>query len=154
MIEEPGVVVAVDVDGVWVATQRKSTCGSCSARMACGQGILNSLSADKKTHTIKVATELSLAEGDQVTLAISQHSLVSSALLVYMLPLLLMFVAAFAAHYLNATEPWIIFAAVLGFIGGVLAVRFYSDRYLDDSNLQPVICRVQKPSNLLLKCEI
>ncbi|HZJ95663.1 MAG TPA: SoxR reducing system RseC family protein [Thiopseudomonas sp.] len=153
MIEEPGVVVAVDVDGVWVATQRKSTCGSCSARMACGQGLLNSLSTDKKPHSIKVATDLPLVEGDQVTLVISQQSLISSALLVYMLPLLSMFVAAFAADYLNATEPWIIFAAVLGFSSGALGVRFYSDRYLDGSNLQPVICKVQKPSNLLLKCE-
>ncbi len=51
MIEEPGIVVAVDADGVWVATQRKTTCGSCSAKAACGQGLLNSLSADKKNHT-------------------------------------------------------------------------------------------------------
>lgn len=153
MIEEPGVVVAVDVDGVWVATQRKSTCGSCSARMACGQGLLNSLSADSKPHTIKVATDLALTEGDQVTLGISQQSLVSSALLVYMLPLLSMFVAIFVADYWNAVEPWIVVAAVMGFVVGALGVRFYSDRYLDNSNLQPLICKVQQPSNLLLKCE-
>lgn len=153
MIEEPGVVVAVDVDGVWVATQRKSTCGSCAARMACGQGLLNSLSAGNKAHTIKVATDLTLAEGDQVTLGISQQSLLSSALLVYMLPLLVMFVAAFATDYLNAAEPWIIFAALLGFAAGALGVRVGTERYLDASNLQPVICKVQQPASLLLKCE-
>lgn len=145
MIEESGVVTAIDADGVWVATQRKSTCGSCSARLACGQGLLNSMSADTKPHTIKVHSDLPLAEGDPVTLAISQQSLIRSALLVYLLPLLFMFAAAFSADYVNATEPWIIFAALLGFIGGVLAVRLYSERYIDKNALQPELSRVEEP---------
>ncbi len=137
MIEEPGIVVAVDADGVWVATQRKTTCGSCSAKAACGQGLLNSLSADKKPHTLKVRSDLQLREGDQVVLAISQQALVRSAFLVYMLPLFMMFVAALAVDALSASEPWIIFAAALGFLGGALWVRLYSDRYLDPAAMQP-----------------
>ncbi len=143
MIEEPGVVVAVDTDGVWVATQRKTTCGSCAAKAACGQGLLNSLSADKKPHTVKVQSDLQLREGDQVVLAISQQSLVRSALLVYMLPLLLMFAAALAVDALNASEPWIIFAAALGFLAGAGCIRWYSDRYLDAAAMQPVVVRAQ-----------
>jgi sigma-E factor negative regulatory protein RseC len=143
MIEEPGIVVAVDADGIWVATQRKTTCGSCSAKAACGQGLLNSLSADKKPHTVKVRSDLQLREGDQVILAISQQSLVRSAFLVYMLPLFLMFAAALAVDALSASEPWIIFAAVLGFVTGAVCVRLYSDRYLDDAAMQPVVVKAQ-----------
>jgi len=143
MIEEPGIVVAVGADGIWVATQRKTTCGSCSAKAACGQGLLNSLSADKKPHTVKVRSDLQLREGDQVILAISQQSLVRSAFLVYMLPLFLMFAAALAVDALSASEPWIIFAAVLGFVTGAVCVRLYSDRYLDDAAMQPVVVKAQ-----------
>lgn len=143
MIEEPGIVVAVGPDGVWVATQRKTTCGSCSAKAACGQGLLNSLSADKKPYTVKVHSDLQLREGDQVVLAISQQSLVRSAFLVYMLPLFLMFVAALAVDALNASEPWIIFAAALGFLAGAVSIRLYSDRYLDDAAMQPVVIKAQ-----------
>lgn len=143
MIEEPGVVLAVDTDGVWVATQRKTTCGSCSAKAACGQGIINSLSADKKPHTIKVRSDLHLLEGDQVTLGISEDSLVRGALLVYMLPLFSMFIAALAVNTLAVAEPWVILAAALGFLGGATWVRLYSARYMDETTMQPVVLRAQ-----------
>ena len=143
MIEEPGVVVAVDVDGVWIATQRKSTCGSCSAKLACGQGLLNTMSGHKKPHTIKVSTDLQLCEGEQVTLTVSQQSLVRSAFLVYMLPLLFMFMAAFAAHAFSVAEPWIILAAVLGFASGAVTVRLYSDRFMSEEAVQPVVRKAQ-----------
>lgn len=143
MIEEPGIVLAVDTDGVWVATQRKTTCGSCSAKAACGQGILNSLSADKQPHTIKVRSDLQLREGDQVTLGISENALVRSAFLVYMLPLFAMLASAIAVSALEASEHWVILAGVLGFVGGVTIVRFLSARYLNETAMQPVVLRAQ-----------
>lgn len=143
MIEEPGIVLAVDTDGVWVATQRKTTCGSCSAKAACGQGILNSLSADKQPHTIKVRSDLQLREGDQVTLGVSENALVRSAFLVYMLPLLAMLASAIAVSTLKVSEPWVILAGVLGFVGGAASVRFLSARYLDETTMQPVVLRAQ-----------
>lgn len=143
MIEEPGIVLAVDTDGVWVATQRKTTCGSCSVKAACGQGILNSLSADKQPHTIKVRSDLQLREGDQVTLGVSENALVRSAFLVYMLPLLAMLASAIAVSTLEVSEPWVILAGVLGFVGGVTIVRFLSARYLNETTMQPVVLRAQ-----------
>lgn len=142
MIEGAGVVVTVEPDAVWVATQRKTTCGSCSARMTCGQGLMTSLASDKKPHLIKISTNLLLREGDQVTLGMPEELLVRSAFLVYMLPLLAMFISALGVNALNASEPWIIFAAVLGFLAGALWVRYYSDRYIDAAAIQPVVlCR-------------
>lgn len=142
MIEEAGVVVTVESDAVWVATQRKTTCGSCSARMTCGQGLMTSLASDKKPHLIKISTDLLLREGDQVTLGMPEELLVRSAFLVYMLPLLAMFISALGVNALNASEPWIIFAAVLGFLAGALWVRYCSDRYIDAETIQPVVlCR-------------
>ena len=143
MIEEPGIVMTVVQDGVWVATQRKTTCGSCSARMTCGQGLLTSISSDKKPHLIKVSTDLVLREGDQVTLGMPEALLVRSAFLVYMVPLLGMFISALAVNALNASEAWIIFAAALGFVGGALWVRQYSERYLDSAAIQPVVVCTQ-----------
>lgn len=142
MIEEPGIVMRVDADSVWVATQRKTTCGSCTARATCGQGILTVLSADKKPQMIKVHSDLSLSKGDQVTLGIAEETLVRSAFLVYMLPLFFMFAAALSTHALNIPEPWIIFSAVLGFLAGILWVRHYSEHYTDAAAMQPVVLKV------------
>lgn len=143
MIEEPGIVVAVEGGAVWVATQRKTTCGSCAAKAACGQGLLNSLAADKKPHTIKIQSDAQWHEGDQVTLSIGEDSLLRGAFLVYMLPLFFMFAAALGVDALNASEPWIIFAAALGFLGGALWVRLYSHRYLNDVATQPLLVKSQ-----------
>src|SRR5690606_41735944 len=65
-----------------------------------------------------------------------EELLVRSAFLVYMLPLLAMFISALGVNALNASEPWIIFAAVLGFLAGALWVRYYSDRYIDAAAIQ------------------
>lgn len=143
MIEESGIVIAIEQDGVWVATQRKTTCGSCSARMTCGQGLLTSMASGKKPHLIKIQTHHALREGDQVTLGLSEDLLVRSAFLVYMLPLLVMFISALTVNALNASEPWIIFAAALGFFAGALWVRRYSDRYIDSAEVQPVLLCAQ-----------
>ena len=143
MIEEPGVVVTIEADGVWVATQRKTTCGSCSAKAACGQGLLNSLSADKQPQMVKVRTDLRLREGDQVILGVSEQSVVRSAFLVYMLPLAFMFIAALTVDTLSASEPWIIVAGALGFFGGATWVRLFSSRYIDAAAMQPIIVRAQ-----------
>lgn len=139
MIEEPGLVVRVEQDAVWVATQRKSTCGSCSARLACGQGLLANLAEDKKPHLIKVQGDLMLSEGDSVTLAMPEELLVRSAFLVYLMPLLSMFGAAFAVSAMQVSEVWVIFAAGLGFLAGAYGVGYYSRRYLDPAQMQPVI---------------
>ncbi|MDY0249205.1 MAG: SoxR reducing system RseC family protein [Pseudomonas sp.] len=143
MIEEAGIVMAIEADGVWVATQRKTTCGSCSARMTCGHGLLTSLASDKKPHLIKVHTDFALCEGDPVMLGISESLLVRSAFLVYMLPLLVMFIGALTAQALDVSEPWIILTAALGFFAGALWVRRYSDRYIDSAAIQPVLACAQ-----------
>lgn len=151
MIEEPGIVMNVDADAVWVATQRKTTCGSCAARVTCGQGILTALSADKKPQMIKVRSNLPLHKGDQVTLGIAEETLVRSAFLVYMLPLFFMFAAALSAQALSMSEPWIIFSAVVGFLAGTLWVRHYSERYTDAAAMQPVVLKAQPALNPTLK---
>lgn len=143
MIEEAGIVMTVERDGVWVATQRKTTCGSCSARMTCGQGLLTRLTPDNRPHLIKVQSDLTVREGDQVTLGMPEALLVRSAFLVYMVPLLAMFSSALAANALNTSEPWIIFSAVLGFLAGALWVRHYSERYLDSAAMQPIVVCAQ-----------
>lgn len=40
VLYETGRVVAVDGDGLWLETLKKSTCGQCSARAGCGQQLL------------------------------------------------------------------------------------------------------------------
>src|SRR5690606_27633636 len=103
MIEEAGVVVTVEPDAVWVATQRKTTCGSCSARMTCGQGLMTSLASDRKLDVIKLCKDLVVLESGQVTLGMPDELLMRSAFLVYMLLLLAISKSALGVNALKAS---------------------------------------------------
>ena len=82
MLSETGRVVAVEADGLWVETIRRSSCGSCSARRGCGHGLLNRL-GDGRNNLVRVlpgglATE-DFAVDDEVLIALPE-SVISPAL--------------------------------------------------------------------------
>ena len=54
-----------------------------------------------------------------------------------------MFAAALTVNTLSVAEPWVIFSAALGFLGGAVWVRLYSARYLDKAAMQPVVIKAQ-----------
>ncbi|WP_375057025.1 SoxR reducing system RseC family protein [Zobellella sp. DQSA1] len=89
MIEEVATVVAVGEGGVEVACFGKSACGQCRQSSHCGTGLV-AKALPGREHRFFIATELRLKVGEQVRIGIPEHSLVTSALLVYLLPLLLL----------------------------------------------------------------
>lgn len=97
MITERGRVIAVTGDQAWVQTLRLSACQSCSARAACGQRALASVSGGR-ANQVRVANTLGASVGDEVSLAIAESALLRASLLVYALPLLLMVVGAIGGH--------------------------------------------------------
>jgi sigma-E factor negative regulatory protein RseC len=141
MIEEPGQVVSLELGAVWVATQRKSTCSSCSANAGCGQGLLDKLAISSQRATVRALTDLNLAVGDNVVIGLREDALVRSSLLAYGLPLLGLFAGALAAEYLAVGEPLTIVAGFTGFFVAGLFVRRHSQQRLADPALHPVIVR-------------
>ncbi len=141
MIEEQGRVIAVEPGAVWVETLRKSTCSACSAKAACGQGLLNQLGAGARRGYVRALSELSLQVGDAVVIGVREDLLVRGSVLVYLLPLLGLFLAAGAAQWLALGEPVVILAAFAGLLVAWYAVRRYSLRTADDPAAQPVVLR-------------
>lgn len=123
-MEEQGVVVAVADGWATVRVQRQSTCGSCSARSGCGNGVLSEV-LGRRALELRVPHQESLQPGDRVTLGIRDRSLVSGALVMYLLPLAgLIGVAALLSSLLpGVTEGWLILGGLAGFGLGLLAVR-------------------------------
>ncbi len=99
MITERGRVIAVRDGQAWVQTIRQGACQSCSARAACGQRALASVSGGRANQVL-VANTLDAQVGDEVSVAIAEQALLQASLLVYALPLLLMVVGAIAGHQL------------------------------------------------------
>lgn len=125
MIEEVATVSAVYAGGVEVVCFSKSACGQCKQNSQCGTGLV-SKALPGRDHRFRIATDLPLAVDQQVRIGIPEHSLINSALLVYLLPLLLLLGGALLASAgLGMGDGGTLAGAALGgFIGFMLASRW------------------------------
>ncbi|TDG12005.1 transcriptional regulator [Seongchinamella unica] len=147
MLTETGRVVAVDADGVWVETIRRSTCGSCAAQKGCGHGLMNRLSDGHRSLIRALSGELDAVDcqvDDEVRISIPEEVILRGSLVVYMLPLLVMLAGAAAGSslYPAAGDIAAALGAVLGFVAGFALVRLHAFRHRDDKNLQPTLVEV------------
>ena len=145
MIEEQARVVALEAGAVWVETLRQSTCGGCSANAGCGQGLMDKIGVRASHGHVRALCDLQLQVGDQVVIGIAEDWLLRSALLVYLLPLLLFFLCAGVVQSLGAAEPWVIAAGGLGLLAGWLALRALNSRLAHDRRAHPVVLRAYLP---------
>jgi sigma-E factor negative regulatory protein RseC len=141
MIEEQGRVVALEPGAVWVETLRKSTCSSCSANAACGQGLMDRLGVGRQRGYVRALSQMQLAVGDTVIIGVREDLLVRSSLLIYLLPLLGLFAAALLANGLGLSEPLVILFGLLGLSTTWLMVRWRAARVAENPFLQPVVLR-------------
>ena len=142
MIEEQGRVVTSEPNGlVWVETERKTTCSSCSARQGCGQHLSSKYRPSAVTSMISALSSEPLFEGDRVLIGIPEHSLMRASAIIYMLPLMLLMAALWLSGVVGLgdgmTSLLCLLALVLGFI---------SARKLGDSSRE--LCQVKVVSIL------
>lgn len=143
MIEEQASVVSVQGDQIWVQTQRKSVCGTCSARKGCGTASLEQLFGHRRTQ-MRVSSSLPVKAGDEVILGIEESTLLRGSLLLYGLPLLLLLAGAIVISYAlpEAGEIGVISGAVAGLVLGLYLVAGYSRKLRLNPKYHPTILRV------------
>ncbi|RTE65829.1 transcriptional regulator [Amphritea opalescens] len=142
MLEENGRVVRVGSGSIWIEMIKQSACSSCSAQKGCGQSLLAKI-GDGKRLEIQVDNphQIDVAVNDQVTLGVGERSFLTASLLVYMLPLMIMFVVAVGVELAGFSEPKVILSAILGLAGGFLLTRFISGVISQNCSYRPVLLR-------------
>lgn len=128
MIEKKACVIAKDKAHVWVEVERSSSCQRCAIRQGCGTGaVANYLSY--KPARVKAINLTGAEVGDEVMVGIPENVLVRSSFMLYIMPLLVMFLSAglgeTLAPYLSSGE-----GVVTGLGLGGLAAGFISSRYV------------------------
>ena len=151
MLVESGRVVAVEQDGVWVETLRKTTCGACAARKGCGHGLLNEVSAGSKGLVrVLVGNDLQASHchvDDQVEFTLPEEVILRGSLVVYIMPLLLMLGGATLASRVPGLSALLsedlqsLLGAVAGFVLGVGLVRLHARYHRHNAALQPRLLR-------------
>lgn len=148
MIEEQGVIVALEGPSAWVETRRKSVCGTCSANKGCGTGVAARY-FDGRVARVRALNPAAAAIGDTVTVGLHEGALVAVSALMYLLPLALLLVGALVAEFLArrievSGEPLAIAGGMTGLLIGFALARRASGRLEQDARFQPIIVRVHK----------
>ncbi|WP_130831062.1 SoxR-reducing system protein RseC [[Erwinia] mediterraneensis] len=148
MMKEWATVVAWQDGIATLHSEAKTSCNSCSARKGCGSHMLNKL-GPKNAHVMQIASAQPLQPGQRVEVGIKESSLLGSALLVYMTPLLGLFVVAGLFQMLFHTDLAAASGALLGGVGGFILAKGLSTLLGDREAFQPVILNVALPPDAL-----
>ncbi len=146
MLEETARVVRVDDGGVWVETQRSSTCGSCSASKGCGTAAISRALGNRR-NIVRVLAGMPLRAGDQVVIGIREQALVKGSLAVYAVPIALLLLGAalgeLGAQRLlwQSAEAGSMVLGLSGFAVGLVWLRKFTRRIRSDADFQPVVLR-------------
>ena len=117
-------VIALENETMTLKANRSGGCHSCSASSGCGTGIL----ANYFNHytVFNKPVKSGVVVGDFVTLEISSSELFSRAFILYIFPILALFVGSYVGMSLfPATELWQISFGIFGFIGALLLTKYF-----------------------------
>ncbi|WP_165461668.1 SoxR-reducing system protein RseC [Atlantibacter sp.] len=148
MMKEWATVVSWQNGEAIVNCDVKSSCSSCASRSGCGSRILNKL-GPQTSHSIIVPCEQPLIPGQKVELGIAEGSVLGSALLVYMSPLVGLFLVAGLFQWLFSTDIAAMVGALLGGTGGFLLAKGLSPALSQRERWQPVVLSIGLPPDAL-----
>ena len=141
MLEEHGIVIALDGPYAWVEPRRRSACGHCSTD-SCGTGVLAKVFGQKPTR-IRVWNSHAAQVGDAVRLGLDEGALLRTSLRVYLVPLLGMFGGALLYESLVPGGDGAL-AGLAGFFAGLAWVRFSSAGLREDPRYQAVMLGAER----------
>ena len=130
-VTEPGIVVGVETNAVWVEADRSAACGRCAARAGCGQGALSALLQQGKGRVKALSSDTLQASscrvGDEVMIEIPDSTLLGGTLWLYGSPL--MMGTGFSLWAASWGDLWAASAFCLGLLSGFAILRQLSYRF-------------------------
>jgi len=146
MLKETAQIVEtfVESDGsqwAFVEIHRRGMCGSCQAEGSCSTNLLADFFAHRAQHRLKLLNTLNANQGDYITVGLSETIFLKSAFLVYLFPILLLFVFGFIAQIFFAplNDLWVGIASLSGFVIGFLIAYLMSQKTNRNPNYQPIM---------------
>ncbi|CNE73782.1 SoxR-reducing system protein RseC [Yersinia kristensenii] len=121
-----------------------SGCGSCNARSGCGSHLLNELGPESE-HQLKIAISQPLEPGQKVEVGISEGSLLRSAALVYLTPLVGLIMGGTLFQALFVIDAFTALGAILGAGLGFLLARTVAIKIEGKNDYQPTVLQIGLP---------
>lgn len=140
MSGERGTVEKVEAEWAWVKTKRSSACSSCASRSHC-------LTQGGDQMLVKAQNTARAKKGDEVELYLSTRTKLKSTAIVYLIPVLGLFVGAFSAEPLSeaigmSPSLGMALSTITGLVLSVLLMRYLANRMDSRQSLTPLVKRV------------
>lgn len=128
-----------------VRCEQRAGCSSCQSKATCGTRVLNKL-GPQVIHDLQIPVAQQLSIGQRVELGIPETSVLLSALLVYIVPLLGILLCSSVLYFLMGSDIAAVLGALVGGGLGFIVARFYAARLADNAAVHPVILQIAIPS--------
>jgi len=124
MIEEQAVVIKASKERVTLEVVRTKPCGLCGQVRGCGNSIWGKIFSHQSGH-IETRNDLNAKLGDIVILGIDERLMLKSSLMLYGVPLLLMFLGMLLANSFakEMVELYTLIGAVTGLFLGIVMIK-------------------------------
>jgi len=144
MLKEWATVVSWQDGVAKLRCETQAGCSSCHSRSGCGARVLNELGPQTE-HTLQVSISERLEPGQKVELGITEGSLLRSAFLVYMTPLLGVILGGGLLQGLTGGDFYSVVGAIAGGVAGFVLARALASRLEHHAGYAPVILQIGLP---------
>ncbi|BET97437.1 SoxR-reducing system protein RseC [Xenorhabdus taiwanensis] len=121
-----------------------SGCGSCQTKTTCGSYLLEKIGPES-IHQLELEISQPLQPGQKVEVGIPESSLLRSAMLVYLTPLLGLFLGAVFFQCWTIDQLWICLGGIGGGIAGFFLARKIAAYWDNLQAYQPVVLQIGLP---------
>ncbi|OOF39474.1 hypothetical protein BKK47_06425 [Rodentibacter mrazii] len=142
MLKESAVVISYENGMARVKCQSQSACGQCAAKNSCGMSSLSELNGKRGEHIFTVETMMPLSEGQVVEIGLEEKSMLFSALLMYIVPLVALLLATGLSHYISENELSRALVIFLFTAISFVFIKRYTKKLRQQAKFQPVLLRV------------
>lgn len=142
MLTEIAVVLSYEQGKAQVKCQSQSACGSCVAKAVCGTSALAKLTGERGEHIFHIDTITPLKVGQQVEIGLSEETLLSSAFLLYFVPLCTLLLSVIGGGFWFSHELHTLIFAVFCTALSLSIVRKISQQRQQLPQYRPILLRV------------
>lgn len=153
MIIETAVVKSITGDQLTVQCESHSACNHCHASAECGTGTV-AKAFPQRSHQFVVTGTAQVSVGDKIEIGLREKNIITSAMLVYLLPLFTMLTSIALAQLLSTFlqyehELLVILAAFVGGFCGFKLTRIFSANYEQRFDFKPKMVGVVQQSEII-----
>lgn len=142
MLETRAIVVDVRGKDLLVEARQSGGCGHCDSEKGCGSGKLSQMFC-REPRQFLVSNDAGAKIGDEVQVTLPEGVLLRSAILVYLIPLVMLLVCGMVAASWATSNPerdgYALVGGVAGLVMGFLFSKKMAQRFQVKASAQPVI---------------